>query len=188
MDAQHEITEQLAAVRGTDDPTAWERLVPLVYAELRAIAHRRLQRERDGHTLSTTALVHEAYLKLADQRHPQWRDRTHFFAIAAMVMRRVLVDYARSYQAARRTEAVPWEAADELLIDAATERAEIFVALDEALDRLSDVDERLARVVECRFFGGLTEDEIAAALGVTERTIRRDWARARAWLAHELEG
>jgi RNA polymerase sigma factor (sigma-70 family) len=83
---------------------------------------------------------------------------------------------------------VPWEAADELLIDAATERAEIFVALDEALDRLSDVDERLARVVECRFFGGLTEDEIAAALGVTERTIRRDWARARAWLAHELEG
>src|SRR5689334_25255055 len=106
MDALHEITEQLAALGSGDDPTGWEQLAPLVYAELRAIAHRQLHRERDGHTLNTTALVHEAYLKLVDQRRTRWRDRTHFFAMAATVMRRVLVDYARAYQAAKRAGAL----------------------------------------------------------------------------------
>src|SRR5215469_7220893 len=102
MTAQHEITDQLVALRRSDDPAAWERLVPLVYAELRAIAHRQLRRERDGHTLGTTALVHEAYLKLVDQNRAQWNDRAHFFAMASMVMRRVLIDYARRHLALKR--------------------------------------------------------------------------------------
>lgn len=200
MDAEHEITEQLAAVRGGDDGAAWERLAPLVYAELRAIAHRQLHRERDEHTLNTTALVHEAYLRLVDQRHPQWRDRTHFFAMAATVMRRVLVDYARAYRTVKRgrvREQIPLDAATAALesgagagssLAVAAGRAEVLVALDDALDRLATVDQRLVRVVECRFFGGLTEKETAAALGVTERTVRRDWVRAREWLVRELEG
>ena len=188
MDAQHEISEHLAVVRDHhDDPDAWERLLPLVYAELRAIAHRQLHRERDEHTLNTTALVHEANLKLVDQRHPQWHDRAHFFAMAATVMRRVLVDHARAYRTAKRGGG---GARDRIPLDAATaaaERADILVALDEALDRLAAADGRLGRVVECRFFGGLTEAETASALGVTERTIRRDWVRAREWLVSELE-
>ena len=188
MDAQHEISEHLAVVRDHhDDPDAWERLLPLVYAELRAIAHRQLHRERDEHTLNTTALVHEAYLKLVDQRHPQWRDRAHFFAMAATVMRRVLVDYARSYRTAKRSGARHQIPLDDAAAAEPCERAEILVALDEALDRLAAIEERLGRVVECRFFGGLTEAETASALGVTERTIRCDWVRAREWLVSELE-
>lgn len=197
MDALHEITEQLVALGGGDDPAAWDQLAPLVYAELRAIAHRQLHRERDGHTLNTTALVHEAYLRLADQRQPHWRDRTHFFAMAATVMRRVLVDYARSYQTAKRAGAL-----DQVPLDTTTvcdreasgesiaiadERAEILLALDEALDRLAGIDERLVRVVECRFFGGLTEEETASALGMTARTLRRDWVKAKAWLRNAIE-
>src|SRR5690242_10857384 len=102
MSAQHEITEQLVALRGSDDPNAWERLAPLVYSELRAIAHRQLHNERDGHTFGTTALVHEAYLKLVDQQHVEWHDRAHFFAMAATVMRRVLIDYARRQNRTKR--------------------------------------------------------------------------------------
>jgi RNA polymerase sigma factor (TIGR02999 family) len=198
MDALHEITEQLTALRGGDDPEGWEQLAPLVYAELRAIAHRQLHRERDGHTLNTTALVHEAYLKLADQRHTRWRSRTHFFSMAATVMRRVLVDYARSYKAAKRAGALdnlslePSVALDDgragvEWIAIADERAEVLIALDDALDRLASIDKRLARVVECRFFGGLTEEETASALGMTARTVRRDWVRARAWLRNAIE-
>ena len=193
MDAQHEITEQLVALGRRDDPTAWDRLVPLVYSELRAIAHRQLHRERDYHTLSTTALVHEAYLKLVDQRRVDWHDRAHFFAIAATIMRRVVIDSARRRCRARRAgvhELVPigatletfesghWSQA-ELVV---TERADELVALDEALTRLGALDDRLVRVVECRFFGGLTEEETAAALGVTARTVRRDWIKAKGWL------
>lgn len=194
MDAQHAITEQLVALRGSDDSTAWERLVPLVYAELRAIAHRQLHRERDGHTLNTTALVHETYLKLVDQRRVQWQDRAHFFAIAATVMRRVLIDYARHHRAAKR-DSVPIGAGVETCDNdepigaeiIASERADVLVALDEALTRLAELDERLVRVVECRFFGGLTEDETAIALGVTARTVRRDWVKAKGWLQLALE-
>lgn len=198
MDAQHQITEQLVALRGRDDPTAWDKLVPLVYAELRAIAHRQLRRERDHHTLSTTALVHEAYLKLVDQRRVDWQDRVHFFAVAATIMRRLLIDYVRRQHRAKRAsrrELVPIDAlvessdddarsAAELIAD---DRRDVLLALDEALTRLAVLDERLVRVVECRFFGGLTEEESASALGVSARTIRRDWIKAKAFLQQMLE-
>jgi len=198
MDAQHEITEQLVALRRSDDRTAWDRLVPLVYSELRAIAHRQLHCEREGHTLSTTALVHEAYLRLVEQRRVDWHDRAHFFAMAATVMRRVLIDYARRQCRAKRLsvhELVPIDAAVESFENgvrrgaepAADERADVLVALDEALGRLGALDERLVRVVECRFFGGLTEEETAIALGVTARTVRRDWIKAKGWLQRALE-
>ena len=198
MDAQDEITEQLVALRRSDDQTAWERLVPLVYPELRAIAHRQLRRERDGHTLNTTALVHEAYLKLVDHRRVKWHDRAHFFAIAATAMRRVLIDYARRRRRAKRSsvhELVPIGATVDRFESGrpseaelvATQRADQLIALDEALTDLALLDARLVRVVECRFFGGLTEQETATALGVTARTVRRDWIKAKAWLQRALE-
>ena len=187
----HAITDALAALRG-GDPDAMDRLVPLVYEELARIAHRQLGLEATGHTLSTTALVHEAYLRLVDQTRAQWADRAQFFGVAAHSMRRVLVDHARRHRAARRGGAnrrdVPLEALE--AIDAANlaagDRADILVALDEALERLAALDARQARVVECRFFGGLTESETAETLGVTARTVARDWVKARGWLYQEL--
>ena len=174
-------------------------LFPLVYGELRRVAHRQLGAEPAGHTLSTTAVVHEAYLKLAGQPRAQWRDRGQFFAVAAVAMRRILVDYARRHRAARRGGGRQPLALDALDVDtavagqpgaevqvAATERAETLIALDEALERLAGLNERLSRVVECRFFAGLTEEETAAALAVTARTVRRDWVKAKAWLYEEL--
>lgn len=194
MDAQHEITDRLLALRGSSNSStaAWEELLPLVYDELRAMAHHQLQRERQDHTLNTTALVHEVYLKLVDQTRATWEDRAHFFAIAARVMRRVLIDYARRYRAAKRPEGearqrVSLDATADETFAAAEERAEVLVALDEALTRLAAVEARLAQVVECRFFGGLTEEETATALGVTARTIRRDWIKAKQWLRDALE-
>ena len=187
----HAITDALAALRG-GDPDAMDRLVPLVYEELAGIAHRQLRLEVPGHTLSTTALVHEAYLRLVDQTRAQWADRAQFFGVAAHSMRRVLVDHARRHRAVRRGGAnrrdVPLEAleATDAAGLAASERAEILVAMDEALERLAALDARQARVVECRFFGGLTESETAEALGVTERTVARDWVKARGWLYQEL--
>jgi len=187
----HAITDALAALRG-GDPDAMDRLVPLVYEELARIAHRQLRLEVPGHTLSTTALVHEAYLRLVDQTRAQWADRAQFFGVAAHSMRRVLVDHARRHRAVRRGGAnrrdVPLEAleATDAAGLAASERAEILVAMDEALERLAALDARQARVVECRFFGGLTESETAEALGVTERTVARDWVKARGWLYQEL--
>ena len=174
-------------------------LFPLVYGELRRVAHRQLGAEPAGHTLSTTAVVHEAYLKLAGQPRAQWRDRGQFFAVAAVAMRRILVDYARRHRAARRGGGRQPLALDALDVDtavagqpgaevqvAATERAETLIALEEALERLAGLNERLSRVVECRFFAGLTEEETAAALAVTARTVRRDWVKAKAWLYEEL--
>jgi RNA polymerase sigma factor (TIGR02999 family) len=171
---------------------------PLVYAELRRLAHRQLRREAGGHTLNTTALVHEAYLRLADQREARWRDRAHFLALAATAMRRILVDHARRHRAAKRgggARAVRLDEADALAGDAfaaaalaAEGRDELLVALDEALARLAALDARQARVVECRFFGGLTEQETAAALDIGLRTAKRDWAKARGWLYRELHG
>ena len=178
----HDVTGLLLAWRAGDG-TALDRLFPLVYEELRRIAHRQLGRERSGHTLGTTALVHESYLKLVDQTRARWEDRAHFFAIAAGAMRRILVDYARRHRAAKR-------GGTRVGLDDATlvadERADTLVALDEALTRLAEVDERLGRVVECRFFGGLSEEETAQALGVTARTVRRDWVKAKAWLHQAL--
>jgi len=184
------ITELLVAWRG-GDRAALDRLFPLVYEELRRISHRQLGAERAGHTLSTTALVHEAYLKLVDQTRAQWVDRAQFYAVAARAMRRILVDYARRHRAAKRggdRERVSLDVQNlgeplaEAPAAAADERADTLIALDDALARLAELDERLSRVVECRFFGGLTEEETAAVLGVTARTVRRDWVKAKAWL------
>ena len=177
-----DITGLLLALRGGDHP-AFDRLFPAVYDELRGIAHRQLGRERPDHTLGTTGLVHEAYLKLVDQTRAQWEDRAHFFAVAASAMRRILVGYARRHRAAKRN-GTRVTLDDAMAV--ANERAEILVALDEALALLTEVDERLGRVVECRFFGGLTEEETAEALGVTARTVRRDWVKAKAWLSRAL--
>jgi RNA polymerase sigma factor (TIGR02999 family) len=165
---------------------AFEQLVPLVYDELRAIAHRQLRAERPDHTLGTTALVHEAYLRLVDQTRVDWQDRSHFFALAARVMRRVLVDYARRRGALKRG-ANPERISLDNAVLAADQQADLVLALDEALSRLADLDERQCRVIEYRFFAGLTEEETAQLLGVTSRTVRNDWVKARGWLYHELE-
>jgi RNA polymerase sigma factor (TIGR02999 family) len=169
-----------------------DRLFVLIEDELRGVAHRRLAAERDGHTLSTTALVHEAYLKLANQERVQWSDRGHVFALAAQAMRRILIDYARRHRRIR--ERVRYDSAEASATDgdaravqlAAEQRSEELIALDEALVRLSAFDERLGRVVECRFFAGYTEEETAGALGVTPRTVARDWVKAKEWLYKEL--
>ena len=162
---------------------------PLVYDELREVAHRHLEREADGHTLSTTALVHEVFLRLKDR--DGFNDRVHFFAMAARAMRRILVDHARRHHAAKRghgARRVPLDSIDGLAGEglAVDERAELLVALDEALVRLAALDARQARVIELRFFGGLTEEETAESLGVGLRTVKRDWAKARSWLYQAL--
>jgi RNA polymerase sigma factor (TIGR02999 family) len=183
------ITEALCALRD-GAPGAMERLAPLVYEQLKRIARRQLRAEPVGHTLSTTALVHEAYLKLVDQTRAGWQDRGHFFAIASGAMRRILVDYARRYRAARRGGGVDGTPVRPIPLDDSeipvAERADALVALDEALERLGRLDMRQARVVECRFFGGLTEEETAAALGLSQRTVAREWVTARGWLYQEL--
>jgi RNA polymerase sigma factor (TIGR02999 family) len=182
--ARHEITALLVELReGRRD--AMDRLVPLVYHALRRIAHGQLSVERTGHTLDTTALVHEAYLRLVDLDRIEWRDRAHFFTVAAGAMRRILIEYARGYRAAKRGGGLRTLPLDGGVI-AMEERADTLVALDEALTRLTALDERQARVVECRFFAGLTEEETAEALGVTARTVARDWVKARGWLYQEL--
>jgi RNA polymerase sigma factor (TIGR02999 family) len=169
-----------------------DRLLPLVYEKLKRIAHRQLGAEVGGHTLSTTAVVHEAYLRLAGQTRVEWVDRGQFFAIAARTMRRVLIDYARQHQAVRRggpgRSAVALEFLEhgDALEISIPDRADSLLALDEALESLQRMDERLARVVECRFFAGLSEQETAEALGVSQRTVARDWQMARAWLHEAL--
>jgi RNA polymerase sigma factor (TIGR02999 family) len=169
-----------------------DRLMPLVYDQLRRMAHRQLGGELTGHTLTTTALVHEAYLRLVDQTRAQLRDRAHFFAVAAWAMRRILIDYARRYRAARRGGTPDGARARRVTFDGVelpvAERAEALLALDDALDRLAQIDARLAQVVECRFFAGLTEADTAKALGVSQRTVAREWAVAKGWLYQEMEG
>ena len=188
---QHAITDALGQLRD-GVPGAFDRLVPLVYGDLAGIAHRQLALEESGHTLSTTELVHEAYRRLVDQTHIEWNDRVHFFAVAAHVMRRVLVDHARRHRAARRggphRRAVSLEELDSAGNGSLSsdQRADVLVAVDEALVQLAALDARQARVVECRFFGGMTEPETARALGVTERTVARDWVKARGWLYQRL--
>ena len=167
------------------DRAAMDQLFPLVYDQLRRMARSSLRREHPDHTLGTTGLVHEAYLRLVDQTRVGWRDRAHFYAVAALAMRRILVDYARRHRRAKRGGGQRPVSLDEGAVSL-DERAENLVALDEALTRLAELNPRLSRVVECRFFGGLTEEEIAEALGVTTRTVKRDWAKARGWLYQEL--
>lgn len=180
-----DITGLLLAWRGGDD-SAFDRLFPLVYEEMRRVAHRQLGRERSEHTLGTTALVHETYLRLVDQRRAQVADRSHFFAIAARAMRRILVDYARRHCALKRGAAPTRVSLDDATL-VAQQRADALVALDEALERLAEIDRRVSQVVECRFFGGLTEEETAEALAVTPRTVRRDWVKAKGWLQQALQ-
>jgi RNA polymerase sigma-70 factor, ECF subfamily len=178
-----------AASRETSDRSACrggvDRFTRLVYEELRRIARRRLQLERTDHTFSTTDLVHEAYLKLAQLDRMQWRSRSHFCATAAQAMRRILVNHAVSRKREKRGAAPRRVALDDVLL-LADERGEELLALDDALSRLAGLDERQARVVECRFFGGMTIAETAEALDLSPATVKRDWVAARAWLNREL--
>lgn len=165
---------------------AFDELLPRVYDELRRLAHLQLLGERKAHTLNTTALIHEAYLKLVDYRRMDWQSRAHFYAVAAQAMRHVLVSYARSRNAQKRSGGVVHVAFDEAFGVFSEERTEELLALDEALERLELMDARHARVVECRFFGGLTIEETAETLGVSPVTVARDWRMARAWLMDAL--
>jgi RNA polymerase sigma factor (TIGR02999 family) len=167
------------------DRAALERLMPLVYAELRRVAHRRMRDERPGHILQTTALISEAYLRLVDINRVRWQNRAHFFAISAQVMRRVLVDAARERDALRRGGGVSQVVFDESLMPA-PERNPDLVALDGALGALAEIDPRKSRVVELRYFGGLSVEEPAEVLDVSVQTVARDWRLAKLWLLREL--
>lgn len=178
---------QLLVAWGAGDAAAAERLVAAVYAELRRQAARAMRREGD-HTLQTTALVHEAYLRLVDQRRVVWRSRAHFFGVAAQLMRRILVDHARGRHAAKRggkAQQLTLDDADAAIPASAAEGVEV-VALHEALERLAAIDPTQARLVELRYFGGLNIEETGEALGVSPATVKREWAIARAWLRREL--
>lgn len=184
---QHDVT-RLLDLLSSGDRTVLDVLFPLVYGELRRLARQQLSRERPGHTLDSVALVNEAYLKLVDQGNVRLQNRAHFFAVSARAMRAILVDYARARNAAKRGgggTAVPLDAVAELLSD---EQAEHVAQLDEALARLASVNEEASRVVECLYFGGLTLEETAEALGLSVATVRRRWGFAKAWLARALDG
>jgi len=166
--------------------TIVDQVVPLVYDELRLMASRQLGRQRPGHTFSTTALVHEAYLRLAREGTAPWQDRAHFLSVAAVVMRHILVNHARSRHAQKRGGVEEVLTLDEAVVGGRNLRSDELLALDEALDRLDVVSPRQRALVEYRFFGGLTHEEIASVLGVSVPTVQRDWRMARAWLAREL--
>ena len=171
---------------GKGDDAALERLIPLVHAELRRIAGRHMAHERAGHSLQATALVNEAYLRLVDVRQMKWQDRAHFFAMSARLMRRILVDFARSRGYQKRGGGVEKVSFDEGLV-VSNERGSDLVALDDALIALAEVDSRKSQVVEMRFFGGLSVEETAEALHVSPETVMRDWKLAKAWLLRELK-
>ena len=184
VELQHEVTRILHDWSG-GDANAPARLMPLVYDELRRLARTFLARERGAHTLQPTALVHEAYLKLVDQRSVKWQNRAHFYGLAASMMRRVLIDHARAHATEKRGGAARHLSLDDVQVPL-EQRAAGLLALDEALERLAQMDERKCRIVEMRFFGGLTDEEIAEVLKVTTRTVLRDWKKARLWLYREL--
>jgi RNA polymerase sigma factor (TIGR02999 family) len=171
---------------GEGDQDAVSQIVPLLYQELRKMAARSLRGERPDHTLQATALVHEAYLRLVDQREVHWNNRNHFFGVAAQVMRRILLDYARNHRAAKRGGALPRLSLDEALAFTPEQCSEL-VAIDELLSRLSTLDPQQARIVELRFFAGLSIQESAAVLGISPATVKRDWTMAKAWFARELQ-
>ena len=184
MPASEDMTQILTAATAGDQVAA-DKLLPLVYDELRALAARYLQEERPSHTLQTTALVHEAYLKLIDQSRVKWKDRTHFFAVAATAMRRILVNHAKAKKRSKRggdQEKISLDVAAAIY----EERALDLVALDEALEQLAAMDQQQSRIVELRFFGGLTVDEVAEVLGISARTVHREWTTARAWLRGQI--
>jgi RNA polymerase sigma-70 factor, ECF subfamily len=181
MTAPADVTELLRrAAQG--DRNAFDVAFGLLYAELQGLAHAQLRREAEGHTLDTSSLVHEAYLRLGSGPGGESRGRSHFLAIAATAMRRVLVDHARRTQAAKRGGAARVVGEAEFLALAGRTREPLVTDLDEALQRLAELDARQAKVVECRYFGGLTEEETALALDLSVRTVKRDWAKARSWL------
>jgi len=184
-DDRGDITRLLAAHREGDE-RALEQILPLVYRDLQQLARRQLKGGKIGQTLNTTSLVHEAYLKLAGAGAPRWEHRGHFFAVASMAMRQIVVDYARHSHAQKRggDRSIERLDAEQIAVEA---QAAALIELDEALGRLKALDERLPRIVECRFFTGLTAEETADALGVSLRTVERDWKRARAWLRRELD-
>ncbi len=184
------VTELLLAW-GAGDVAARDALIPVVYAELRQQARRAMRRESAGHTLQATALVHEAFLRLVDQRRVEWRNRAQFFGVAAELMRRILVDHARSRLAEKRGGGAHAATLDELdAIDASDAAAGVsrvdLLALHDALGRLAELDAEQARLVELRYFGGLTIDETAEVLGISPATVKREWSVARAWLRREL--
>jgi RNA polymerase sigma-70 factor (ECF subfamily) len=186
MDTPGEITRLLGELKA-GNKRAESKLVEAVYPELRRIAGRYLKRERAGHTLQATALVNEAYLRLVGQIDKDWKNRSHFFAVAAQLMRRILVDYARERKAQKRDGGRRRvDLSDTLMIS--DDRLDEIIVIDAALNRLAEWDPRQCRVVELRFFSGLTEDEIAEILGVAPRTVKRDWRVAKAWLHGELNG
>jgi len=180
----NQVTELLVRWR-SGDKAALDRLMPLVYTELRRIAVRYLQGERSDHTLQSTALVHEAYVRMTEQNLPEWQNRAHFFAVAAQIMRQILVDYARSHRASKRGGDVY-----KLALEEAEEQPRVIdvdiVALDDALKSLAEMDEQQSRVVELKFFGGLSIEDTAEVLGISSSTVKRDWITARAWLYREL--
>ena len=182
----HEIT-QLLAEWSEGNQAALDKLYPLVYNELRRLAHGYLRRERKGHTLQTTALINKAYLRLVDQKQVHWANRSHFFAISAQILRRILIDHARRYDYAKRGGGAQRISLDEAAV-VAKERARELLMLDEALNGLAKIDPRRGRVVELRYFGGLNNEEIAGVLKISENTVTRDWNMARAWLYQELSG
>jgi RNA polymerase sigma factor (TIGR02999 family) len=180
----HEVTQLLVAWCN-GDKAALDRLMPLVYTELRRLAHHYMGRERRGHTLQTTALVNEAYLRLVDQKSTRWESRAHFFGIAARLMREILVDHARSRQAAKRGGTQVRLSLSK--VDRIAFRPDVnLIALDEALDRLHAIDPQKGRIIELRYFGGLGIEETAEVIGISPATVKRDWSMARAWLRSEI--
>jgi|SRR5215813_1726425 len=180
----HQVT-QLLNDWSSGDQSARDMLMPLVYEELHQLAHRHMRRESPGHMLQTSALVNEAFVKLVDQRNVRWQNRAHFFGIAAEMMRRILVDYARSRNYAKRGGGVQHVSFDEGLI-VSDERTNEIVKVHEALEQLAEFDPRKSQIVELRFFGGLNIDETAEVLGVSPGTVMRDWTMAKAWLRREM--
>lgn len=166
------------------DKHAWDALAPLVYDELHRLARSRMRHEKPDHTLQATALVHEAYMRLVDQRL-EWKSRSHFFAIAAQMMRRILVDHAKAQRSAKRGAGAPMVPLDEPLTISANQRFDL-VALNDALTGLAKIDPQRSHIVELRFFGGLSNEESAEVLGISTATVQRQWAGARAWLYHEM--
>lgn len=184
-DPSNAVTELL--VRWRDgDREALETLMPLVYGELRRLAHHYLQRERSDHTLQGTALVHEAYLRLAGPNAPQWQNRAHFFGIAARVMRQILVEYARAHSAAKRGGTGVCKLTLDQALELPNQTDVDVVALDSALNRLSELDPQQSRIVELRFFAGLTIEDTSEVMGISPATVKRDWTSARAWLHREI--
>ena len=182
----HEVTKLLIDW-SNGDQEALDHLTPLVYAELRRLAHFYMGRERPGHTLQTTALVNEAYLQLVQQKGLHWQNRAHFFGIAARLMRHILVDYARERNSAKRGGGARRLSLDDVA-ELSEEKASEVVSLDDALNTLAEVDPQQSRIVELRFFAGLTVEETAEVLGISPATVKRDWAMAKAWLYHEIGG